>query len=106
MYIDIGPVMYCHVIAWHMHVLATNRVLWDGMGHNVSRVTIVLANLKLRLSKACIQGELALAVISVAVEYLYHQSNLRLHEPVPGDEIARPHHSVVTGISHCSFSDS
>ena len=46
---------------------ATNRALWDGMGHNVSRVTIVLASLKFRLSRAYVQGERALAVVSVAV---------------------------------------
>ena len=60
-------VMYCRGMAWHMHVLASNRALWDGMGHNVIRVTIIL---KSRLSRAYIPGELALAVVSVAVALL------------------------------------
>ena len=33
-----------------------------------------LASLKLRLSRVCIQGELSLALVSVAVAYLYYQS--------------------------------
>ena len=59
------PVMYGHGMAWHMHVLTTTEHY--EIGHNVSRITIVLASLKLRLSRACIQGERALTVVSVAV---------------------------------------
>ena len=86
--------MYCHGMGWHMHVLATNRALWDEIGHNVSKVTIVLASLKFRLSRAYIQGERALAVVSVAVA-LPKKAEASCRDSM----IARPHHSVVTEIS-------
>ena len=75
------PVMHCNDMAWHMHVLATN---W-GMGwttKSLSRVTIVLASLKLRLRVWSLYStsRLASTRCSVAVAYLYDQSKLRPRE--------------------------